>query len=188
MSRSRKRPPTAAELELWGKVTETVVPFDDRPAPVTDAAPQSGDIAKEKPARKTASATAVPPARPEKPQKPPPALSLMDRRTRSRLTRGVVSIDKRVDLHGLTQAAAEGRLRRFLHDAQEGGAKVVLVITGKGTPEGGERNGGERGVLRRMVPHWLSATDMREVVVGFEEASRAHGGAGALYVRVRRRR
>ncbi len=65
----------------------------------------------------------------------------------------------------------------------------MLVITGKGAP-GGERgpDGAERGVLRRMVPHWLAAADMRAVVVGFEEASRGHGGAGALYVRIRRRR
>ncbi len=105
----------------------------------------------------------------------------MDRRTRSRLTRGVVAIDMRIDLHGLTQIAAEGRLKRFLHDAQGAGAKVVLVITGKGAADGGER-----GVLRRMTPHWLSSADMRAVVVGFEEASPAHGGTGALYVRIRR--
>jgi DNA-nicking Smr family endonuclease len=122
-----------------------------------------------------------PPALP----KGPPALSPLDRRTRSRLTRGVVAIDRRIDLHGLTQAAAEVRLKRFLAEAQESGARVVLVITGKGAPEGSRE---ERGVLRRVVPHWLAAADMRSIVVGFEEASRAHGGAGALYVRIRRRR
>jgi DNA-nicking Smr family endonuclease len=40
--------------------------------------------------------------------------------------------------------------------------------------------------LRRIVPHWLGAPDLRAVVLGFEEAGRAHGGAGALYVRLRR--
>ena len=58
------------------------------------------------------------------------------------------------------------------------------MITGKG------RNGGEgeatRGVLRRLVPIWLASAELRAVVVGFDEAGRAHGGAGALYVRLRR--
>jgi DNA-nicking Smr family endonuclease len=39
-----------------------------------------------------------------------------------------------------------------------------------------------------MVPIWLAAPDLRPLVIGFEEAGRGHGGAGALYVRIRRRR
>ncbi|HEX5866107.1 MAG TPA: Smr/MutS family protein, partial [Beijerinckiaceae bacterium] len=46
----------------------------------------------------------------------------------------------------------------------------------------------ERGVLRRVVPHWLRLPDLRPLVVGFEEAAVRHGGAGALYVRLRRAR
>jgi DNA-nicking Smr family endonuclease len=181
MSKGRRRPPTAEELELWGKVTETVTPFDQRRLPVSDKPPPAAP-AKQKTLKKTPSPAA--PATPKPvPAKPAPTLSLMDRRTRSRLSRGVTAIDMRIDLHGLTQGAAETRVKRFLHDAQAGGARVVLVITGKGAADGRER-----GVLRRMVPHWLSAADMRAVVVGFEEASRSHGGAGALYVRVRRLR
>jgi DNA-nicking Smr family endonuclease len=47
---------------------------------------------------------------------------------------------------------------------------------------------GERGVLRRQVPLWLALPDLRSLVVGFEEAHVAHGGEGALYVRLRRAR
>lgn len=60
----------------------------------------------------------------------------------------------------------------------------VLIITGKGTS--GENS--ERGVLRRQVPEWLSLPEFRGLVVGFEQAHIGHGGAGALYVRVRRAR
>lgn len=183
MNRGGKRPPTVEELELWTKVTETVTPFDQQRLPVSEAPPQPpAPPAKLKPAKKTPPPAAAASHKPAV-RRPPPTLSLMDHRTRSRLSRGVTSIDMRIDLHGLTQATAEARLKRFLHDAQEGDARMVLVITGKGAADGGER-----GVLRRMVPHWLSAADMRTVVVGFEEASRSHGGAGALYVRVRRLR
>jgi DNA-nicking Smr family endonuclease len=163
-------------------VTETVEPFGDHVAPEeSEAQPEPPS----KPKLRPTPAVAVQP-KPARP-KPPPALSPMDRRTRSRVSRGAVAIDRRVDLHGLTQAAAESRLTRFLEDAQAEGAKVVLVITGKGkaTSDGRQE---ERGVLRRMVPLWLSAPGMRSIVVGFEEATQGHGGTGALYVRLRRKR
>jgi DNA-nicking Smr family endonuclease len=60
----------------------------------------------------------------------------------------------------------------------------VLVITGKGKT-GAES---ERGVLRRAVPQWLALPEFRNLVVGFEESHIGHGGAGALYVRIRRAR
>jgi DNA-nicking Smr family endonuclease len=59
----------------------------------------------------------------------------------------------------------------------------VLVVTGKGGPG----DDGRRGVLRQSVPHWLATEELRQFVVGFGEAERRHGGAGALYVRIRRR-
>ena len=59
----------------------------------------------------------------------------------------------------------------------------MLVITGKGG-----RGQAERGVLRRQVPHWLALPEFRDLVIGFEDAHIAHGGEGALYVRLRRTR
>jgi len=118
------------------------------------------------------------------------ALAPLEPKTRRRLLRGQ-EVDARLDLHGLTQAAAHRRLRLFLLEAQALGYGLVLVITGKGDPESlmshGPAFGEGRGVLKRAVPLWLAEPDMRAVVIGFEEAGRRHGGAGALYVRIRRR-
>jgi DNA-nicking Smr family endonuclease len=61
----------------------------------------------------------------------------------------------------------------------------VLVVTGKGRPDDGPRPG-DRGVLRRMVPHWLALPEARHIVLGWDEAGTRQGGAGALYVRLRR--
>jgi DNA-nicking Smr family endonuclease len=185
----RPRAPTTEELELWGKVAETVAPIakprKTKPAP---AVPEATPPKPERRSKVAATAVAIPPTRPA-PPKPPPALAPMDKRTRSRVSRGVMAVDRRIDLHGLTQAAAEARLKRFLRDAQDDGARVVLVITGKGSESGADDSRSDsRGVLRRMTPHWLASPTMRDVVVGFEEASRGHGGSGALYVRIRRRR
>ena len=75
---------------------------------------------------------------------------------RTRVARGKETIDARLDLHGMTQAQAHSALLHFLRNAQTRGARLVLVITGKGA-----RGEGERGVLRRQVPQWLGLPDFR---------------------------
>jgi len=125
---------------------------------------------------------AKPVAAPRHPARPaaPPPLATLARRERQKLARGSLAIDARIDLHGMTQGEAHTALAHFLRRAQRHGARFVLVITGKGT------GAGERGVLRRQVPLWLGLPEFRDTVVGFEEAHTAHGGEGALYVRLRR--
>ena len=102
------------------------------------------------------------------------------------VARGKHTIDGKLDLHGLTQSEAHGALLHFLRNAHARDARLVLVITGKGSKNLGR--GGEPGVLRRQVPQWLSLPEFRTSVVGFEDAHIAHGGQGALYVRLRRAR
>jgi DNA-nicking Smr family endonuclease len=112
-----------------------------------------------------------------------PPLAPLARRERLHIARGRRDIEARLDLHGLTVIRAHAVLRRFLVRAQGEGLTLVLVITGKGG-----RDGKGSGALRREVPEWLALAEFRSLVIGFEEAHAAHGGAGALYVRVRRSR
>jgi DNA-nicking Smr family endonuclease len=145
--------------------------------------------------KESASSTA-PKSKPRAPQPPqriarepaaPPPLATLDRRLRKRVARGNAPIEARIDLHGLTQSEAHRALLGFLRRAQADGARIVLVVTGKGGV-GAHDDGSERGVLRRQVPHWLRLSEFRTLVVGFESAGAGHGGAGALYVRLRRLR
>ncbi len=181
MSR-RKPPPSDEDMALWSQVTRSVAPLKRKPPAKTEPEPDEKAAAPKKPEKP---APAPRPATPPPKPKPPPALATLDRRTLSRLNRGALVIDARIDLHGMTQAAAHSRLIDFLHGARASGAKLVLVITGKGK-NGGDSEG-TRGILRRLVPIWLASHELRPVVVGFDEAGLAHGGAGALYVRLRRR-
>jgi DNA-nicking Smr family endonuclease len=183
---TRHRDLTREEIDLWRQVTQTVLPFAGRRAPTMDemvneaAQPKSVAPAPAKP-RPT-----LPPYSPpvQQAQRLTP-LSPLERRLKQRLSRGRVEVDAVMDLHGLYQPQAHSALRNFLIQAQASGAKIVLVITGKGkTTSRDEMN--EGGVLRRAVPQWLRAPELRGVVVGFEEAVHHHGGAGALYVRIRR--
>lgn len=85
-----------------------------------------------------------------------------------------------IDLHGLGQDRARAALTAFILSAQAGGARAILVITGKGAQ-------GD-GVLRRRAPEWLAEPPLRAVVAGLSEAHRKHGGEGAIYVALKRRR
>jgi len=165
------------ERVLWSAVTRSIAPMRAGAAAPEEDAVEAVRPAAPKPA-------AAPLARPLAQEPMPPPLSPLGRRMRSRVARGKEDIDGRLDLHGLTQSEAHAALLRFLRQAGGRGARLVLVITGKGA-RGGE---GERGVLRRQVPQWLRLPEFRALVIGFEQAHVAHGGEGALYVRVRRSR
>lgn len=180
----RRRRLSAEEIELWLSVAKTVAPRQGRalpqPAPIVSPEPAAVEAAPASAAR-TIAAIPSPTAR----KTAPPPLAPLERRLRQRLARGQAGPDAAIDLHGLRRQEAFVALRQFLSRAQRDGAKLVLVVTGKG--ERGSGLDGEAGVLRRSVPQWLRGPDYHAIVVGFEEAARPHGGAGALYVRLRRR-
>jgi DNA-nicking Smr family endonuclease len=165
------------EIELWTKVTADVRPSPGRSR---RRAPEAASATSEKPAepprRKAAPKAETKPPAPQ--QTPAPAD--LDHRTRTKLRRGRIEVEAKLDLHGLRQAEAQSALIGFLRRAQAGGARMAIVVTGKGS-----RNE-EGGVLRRLVPLWLQGPSMRDLVVGFGEAARHHGGEGALYVQIRR--
>jgi DNA-nicking Smr family endonuclease len=112
-------------------------------------------------------------------------MAAIERKLIRGLQKGRNRADAVLDLHGLRQDAAHVALGRFLRDQQARGARLVVIITGKGALTTADQAQPERGVLRRQVPHWLHATDLRPTVLGFEPAAPRHGGDGAFYVRLR---
>jgi DNA-nicking Smr family endonuclease len=126
-----------------------------------------------------------PPVAMPRPRRPPPLAPLEPGLAR-KLARGRAAVEARLDLHGLRQPEAHRRLIAFLAAAQTRGDRVVLVITGKGAPGADAASFDARGVLRRLVPIWLEDPALRPLVIGFSPAAPGHGGAGALYVRLRR--
>ena len=181
--RSRDRSLTDEEHALWHGVTRSVRPLKRR-RPAGEPTPAAA--AQRAPSPRTPAHRQVPSSPP--PPKPARALPLgsIDRRTRQRIARGTQPIDARIDLHGRTQREAHKRLLGFLRRAQADGARIVLVITGKGGS--GDDVARERGVLRRQVPLWLGLPEFRAYVLAVEPAHVGHGGEGALYVRLRRAR
>jgi DNA-nicking Smr family endonuclease len=181
--RRSRRPLTADEHALWSNVTRSIAPLRRR------LEPKAESTAEEPPVERAKPAPAAPAPRMHMPRPPPPrppGLAPIDRRLKQKLARGRETIDASIDLHGLTQSEAHAALARFLRRARADGARLVLVITGKGGLS--DDFTADRGVLRRQVPLWLRSPELRDYVVGFDAAHPAHGGEGALYVRIRRRR
>lgn len=207
----RPRRLTAGEAHLWGEIAKLVTPLraratmpdpDKPPAPILAAAmpdplaptlrPATPPNPAPKDPMKKPPGPAVGPVRPataapyQAPKQRPAPGEGLERRARLGLRRGRLQVEARIDLHGMVQAQAHAALTGFILGARAAGHAYVLVVTGKGGA-GSPDAFAERGVLRRSVPHWLRAPELRGIVVGFEEAARHHGGSGALYVRLRRR-
>jgi DNA-nicking Smr family endonuclease len=180
---SRRRHLSEEERALWRSFARSIKPLrypqEAPPPPVSKAASAGG-----------AAASAAPRPAAQQPTRTDESAPLapLGRRLRRRVARGREPIDARIDLHGLTQAQAHTALLRFLRAAQADGARVALVVTGKGTERVNRDAAVQRGVLRRQVPIWLSLPEFRPFVLGFEDAHAGHGGQGALYVRLRRGR
>ena len=157
-----------AENDLWRQVTGDVDPLQETGA--TENLPPDT----EKPPAQT-SAPGAPTRPPELVHGAAPGL---DCATQQKMRRGKISMQARIDLHGMTQDEAHRALKDFLYDCQAAGLRAVLVVTGKGA-------GGE-GVLRAAVPKWLNEGENRQMVRAFSHAQPKDGGEGALYVLLKR--
>ena len=188
------------EIALWKKVTERTEPLGKQ---------ETFDPEVFAPAPKPASVSALTPTRtvrPDQPPKPParkvsydlaPSLPdsirkspvQMDQKTFSRMSRGKLKPEGRIDLHGMTLDRAHSALSRFIMASHGSGKRLVLVITGKGKHRD---DGGpipvRFGVLRHQVPQWLSAPPLATMVLQVSEAHISHGGGGAYYIYLRRMR
>ncbi len=193
----------AEDRIVWKQVSDTAEPLKRRPEPPKRPKTAGKSVSlknsqtplTQKPPTRLPSTPSYTPQRPAPPGTAP--VLGVDRAMKRKLGRGQVEIDARLDLHGKTQAAAHQILRSFLFNAQSRHHRTVLVITGKGgegiarhtlhsfdvihTPE-------RTGILMRCVPQWLSEPDLRELVIGYQPAHPRHGGGGALYVRLRRKK
>ena len=200
---SHKRPLSAEEAELWAhamrdaKTLRRKYAADHRTLLAGSSEADASQADPPKPSQNTRdreSTNTDPRVRPDVSKSPPrtPPVARFDERQRRKLARNAERIDARLDLHGMRQRQAHTALRSFLMASAARGCRNVLIITGKGTRRETERNRDffleERGVLRRLVPQWLSEPEFRSIVLSFTTAAARHGGEGALYVRLRRLR
>ncbi len=199
---ARKRGLSTEDKALWSRVAATAVPMHpDRkqPAPRVDPGAPPLPRAPEPPAlnnvdfgdlrigdRAGGNSTRIDlsPHPREAVQNQP---LRMDHKTHRQMTRGKLSPEARIDLHGMTLAVAQPVLIRFILQAHADGRRLVLIITGKGRDGGPDAPLPVRpGALRHNVPHWLHMPPLAGIVLQVRAAHRRHGGDGAYYVYLRR--
>lgn len=209
-NKAGKPGPPEDDAALWRAFTQNIDPAELKPRVPSASSEMLDDMLRSERARTSRQqpAGAPLPAAP-KPAKdnnakpvirtPPATAGQIDAQQTRRIRSGRDGIDARIDLHGMRQSEAHSALRVFLHRSVAKGHRIVLVITGKGGP--GRAAGGDdafgpfvnegapdRGVLRRNAPLWLNEPDLRTIVVGHTPAHVRHGGDGAFYVQLRRKR
>ena len=179
--RKRARPPSDEERALFEETFKDTAPLKKPKRP------------RAKPASIPAKALPVqPPEIVPKPVPRGPRPPGLDGNTAERLRRGQLEPQARIDLHGLTESAAHRALVTFLRGARARELRLVLVVTGKGARPAAhdapfELDARPRGVLKTMTPRWLAEPELASFVVDAREAHIRHGGAGALYVYLRKK-
>ena len=172
---------SADEAAAWARLAATVKPM--RPVPARKAVEPVVEPAKAIPKPPKGR---VPPPRPQPLAPPAPPAPGLDSAWERKLTRGTLSPDFTLDLHGHTLATAHTRLDHGLAQAKALGARVVLVITGKPRPSESADRGERRGAIRAKVLDWLAAGPHAGSIAAIRQAHRRHGGDGALYLVLRR--
>ena len=170
---------SAEERALWARVAATVKPMEGKSAeaadtPIVDLAP---------PIRRKPIARSLPQPKPARLNEPAPPDTL-DGGWDRRLRKGGVSPDRTIDLHGHTLATAANALEHALARAVADDIRVLLVITGK--PPKPDTKG--RGLIRGAIGTWLGSSGYRDRIAAVRNAHPRHGGTGALYVILRRKR
>jgi len=111
------------------------------------------------------------------------AVAGLDRRLVRRLRRGEFAYQAHLDLHGLGADAARAEVDEFLRRAHHAGQRCVLIIHGRGL-----NSKDQVPVLKQRLATWLARGHWARWVLAFTSARACDGGAGALYVLLRRQR
>ena len=184
---------SADEAALWRKVAATVTPLHpQQPVPTPPAAaPVVAPAPPPPPARRVRGL--VPAPLPPPPAPPPPVRTMtsngLDGSWDRKLARGAIVPDVTIDLHGMNLETAHGRLIDAIAQALALGARVILLIAGKPRPHGDHDARGERrGAIRAKLLDWLAHSPHAGQIAAVRGASPRHGGAGAVYIILRKAR
>ncbi len=183
---------TDEEAELWARVASTVTPIGDVRPPRTAVSVPPPPKATGKPSGTVRQLVRPAPAAVPPPPVSRPSRSLeahgLDTRWDRKLSRGAVQPDFTLDLHGASLDAAHSRLLHGLAQAKAMGARVVLLIAGKPRAVDAADRGQRRGAIRAKVIDWLAHSEHALDIAAIRGAHRRHGGPGALYIILKRRK
>ena len=111
-------------------------------------------------------------------------LTYMDGNLAKRFKREEFKVEAVLDLHGVTEKEAFEKVCDFIKQSYNQKKRCLIIVTGKGMDD---TLFSERGVLRKSVPNWLSHSEIAPLILGYRNPSEALGGAGALYILLRKK-
>ena len=169
---------TPEEAELWARVAATIRPLSREmgASPVPAAKPS---------ARRSAVPVFSEPRTEAKVRTQPLSSRTLDSGWDRRLRSGSIEPDRTLDLHGRNLDQAWRAIDNALERAIAAGERVMLLITGHARP--GDHAAG-RGKIRAAVFDWLTASPHASSIAAVRPAHPRHGGAGSLYIVLRRPR
>ena len=97
-----------------------------------------------------------------------------------KLKKGLVPVERKLDLHGFKEEEAWQGLNDFLLEVYSQGLRCVLIVHGKGKGYGDK---GDMGIIKANICAWLENSGL---VLAYHTAQGKHGGSGAVYVLIRR--
>jgi DNA-nicking Smr family endonuclease len=170
------------ERALWGQVAGTVkraiLPHSVRTEPVEVLTQRTLVLTPPKASTSSARTALV--------RRPAIVQNSLDGTWDKRITKGALEPDFTIDLHGETLSTAHARLNRSLAAAVRQQARVILLITGKPAADNPRLPPTSRGVIRASVKDWIAASSHAGHIAAIRGAHPRHGGAGALYLILRR--
>ncbi|MDE1467217.1 Smr/MutS family protein [Aurantiacibacter sp. D1-12] len=181
---------TPEEAALWAKVAGTVKPLHPKRVAQPKAIAGGRPAEVIKPTRQTTPGAVRQVSRIVSPSQPiaTRAPQGLDSHWERRLSREQTQPDFTLDLHGHNLDQAYRRLDAGLTQAKAMNARLVLVVTGKPRPVDAADRGERRGAIRAKILDWLAAGQHSSDIAAIRKAHRRHGGEGALYIVLKRRR
>lgn len=171
------------EAALWARVMENVRPIE--PGRRLAVPPVATPVPQPKPSRPVKAPAPRPAAPKVEPLRRPSVGVTLDGGWDRRLSRGLVEPDRTIDLHGHTLNTAYRLLDGALGHAVAAGERVILLVTGR-PPRAGSERPHARGAIRAAVGDWLAGSRHSGAIAAVRGAHPRHGGAGALYIVLRR--
>ncbi len=113
---------------------------------------------------------------------------MLDSGWERRIRSGAISPDMSIDLHGHTLAAAHAQLNQAIAQGLSRDARVLLVVTGKPPKSAAAGASSRRGAIRHEIGHWLETSPYADRIASVRVAHPRHGGDGALYLILRRKK
>ncbi|MES2042820.1 MAG: Smr/MutS family protein [Pseudomonadota bacterium] len=174
------------EAALWARVMANVRPIEPGRLPAVATGPAATPVPPGKQAKSVKTVVAVPSAPAPGVAARPRAVGVtLDGGWDRRLSRGAVEPDCTIDLHGHTLDTAYRLLDGALARAIASGERVILLVTGR-APRAGSERPHARGAIRAAVGDWLAGSRHSGAIAAVRGAHPRHGGAGALYIVLRR--